>query len=248
MAFIVFKTARERQRKGKLARWTYKFHGVDGNGKHRLGYTDKARTIERAKKAEWDATKLVCGMVDPREERLSAELRRSLAAHRDEYRDALKAQNRNERHVAATIGYITRVAEALEWRTLCYFRSRRLESHLAGHPPAHRGRVAQLARAPARHAGGQRFTSSIAHHSSPALQARPGGPEASHLCPARLPSPETSSSRPARTPARLRFLRGSRRCVAFKSSIAHHRIPARVPDFGPTTQLRAGGQRGSSSP
>jgi integrase len=88
---------------------------MDGSGKQRTkstGTTDKAAAERLAKKYEADAALRRDGVIDPSEDRFSAEGKRPLLEHLDDYHANLLARGNSEKHCDGTKGQLTRVLAA----------------------------------------------------------------------------------------------------------------------------------------
>lgn len=104
----VFKRASDKAR-GKAGKWTAWWIGPDGRRKSRAAYTDKAASLELARRNEAEAGLIRDGLLDAGALTRRDADRRPVADHAEDYRRHLLAKGDTPRHCAATASAIRRL-------------------------------------------------------------------------------------------------------------------------------------------
>jgi integrase len=119
------------KRKGDK-RWTIAYFDHQGSRREKSSGTADKRLAERLAASYSDKElERERGLIDPVAERLSGERARPLSEHFDGYAEHLHALQRNDRHIDGTMGYLRKVADALEWRTLASIDAHTLTAYLS---------------------------------------------------------------------------------------------------------------------
>jgi len=119
------------KRKGEK-RWTIAYFDHEGRRREKASGTTDKRLAERIASDLSDRVlERTRGLVDPVAERLAAERTRPLSQHFDDYERHLDHLQRNPRHVEGTLAYLTKAAEALDWRTLGNIDAGKLAGYLS---------------------------------------------------------------------------------------------------------------------
>ena len=119
------------KRKGDK-RWTITWMGHDGNRCEKASGTTDKRLAERiGNDLDDQALERKRGLIDPAAERMAKERSKPLDTHFDDYEVHLDSLERDARHVDGTLGYLRKLATALEWATINDLDAAALTAHLA---------------------------------------------------------------------------------------------------------------------
>ncbi|MFQ5462360.1 MAG: hypothetical protein ACE5E5_07005 [Phycisphaerae bacterium] len=103
------------KRSGRSA-WIASWYGYDGRRREKSTRTSDRRAADRIlAKCVADAALRREGVIDPKLESIAQESRKPLAWHLDGFEAKMNAAGRKSKHVATTIGYVKRIADAVGW-------------------------------------------------------------------------------------------------------------------------------------
>lgn len=121
---------RSSQRKGG-GRWTASYVDEHGKRQHKRGYTDKARTLELARKLEAEARMVRDGLLTRRDQTAAIAATKPIAEHIEAFRGFLAAKGNTATHVSQVASVLTRLFSASGVTRLAEMRPERLQASLA---------------------------------------------------------------------------------------------------------------------
>ena len=138
---------RRKGRNGKpLPNWYYKFKLSTGAWHEDVGTTNKAETMEIARRLEAEQTLIRKGLAQPGETRARDAALIPMEQHLEDYRDELLSKGDTEKHVKHTIGVLRRLLESAEIKTLPALQASRLQMSLGRIKEKRSARTANHAR------------------------------------------------------------------------------------------------------
>jgi integrase len=105
-----FKRKSDRRRKG--AKWTAAWRGADGKWHTKVAFTDKAASMDLARRLERDAALVRAGLADPGADARRVAALAPIATHIEDYRSYLIDKGDVTKHANHTAGALTRLFEA----------------------------------------------------------------------------------------------------------------------------------------
>jgi hypothetical protein len=97
------------RKRGKV--WYYRYVDSDGVQHERKGCPDRRETEAMAAAAEAGTARVLCGLSDPKTERLAAAERKPILDHLDDFRAALASKGGDPKHVRQTRLYAARIID-----------------------------------------------------------------------------------------------------------------------------------------
>ena len=138
---------RRKGRGGKpLPNWYYKFKLSTGEWHEDVGTTNKAETLEIARRLEAEQTLIRKGLAQPGETSARAAAQVGLATHLEEYREELTAKGDSEKHIKHTLSVLTRLFASAEISTLPAISAARIRQALGRIKATRSARTANHAR------------------------------------------------------------------------------------------------------
>ena len=98
--------------RGRMGKWTIWWVDEHGQKRSKVGYTDKANSLELARSLETEAKRIRDGLVDPAERQRREASLRPVQEHIDEYRSNLLAKGDGVKHANHIAGAIARLFKA----------------------------------------------------------------------------------------------------------------------------------------